>query len=76
MNFKVYFKNSTFYYFDDPIKLEDFDLDSILIDKKLHENNLIYDVSYKTLIYSKPWYIRFNQIYRLIRIYDGTRYLT
>ena len=50
MNFKVYFKNSTFYYFDDPIKLEDFDLDSILIDKKLHENNLIYDVSYKTLI--------------------------
>ena len=26
------------YYFDDKIKLEDFDLDNILIDKKSHKN--------------------------------------
>ena len=27
------FKNSTFYYFDDIIKIEDFDFDNILIDE-------------------------------------------
>ena len=30
---KVRFKNRTCYYFDDIIKLEDFDLDNILIDE-------------------------------------------
>ena len=61
-------------YFDDIIKLEDFNLDNILIDKKSHENILIYDISYKTLINSKPPHIRFNKIDGFIRIYDGTRY--
>ena len=37
---------------------------------------MIYDVSYKTLIGSKPSHNRFNKIERFIRIYDGTRYLT
>ena len=37
---------------------------------------MIYDISYKTLIGSKPLDIRFNKIDRLIGIYDGTRYLT
>ena len=32
-------------YFDDVIKLEDFVLDNILIDKKSHENILIYEIS-------------------------------
>ena len=32
------------------IKLEDFDLDNILIDEKPLTNILIYDISYKTLI--------------------------
>ena len=36
------------------IKLENFDLDHILTDEKPHENILIYDISYKTLIDSKP----------------------
>ena len=31
---KIYIRNRTCYYFDDIIKLEDFDLDNILIDKK------------------------------------------
>ena len=33
---KVPIKNCTCYYFNDMIKLEDFDLDNILIDEKLH----------------------------------------
>ena len=47
-----------------------------LIDEKPHENILIYDISYKTLIGAKPLHIRFNKIDGFIRIYDGTRYLT
>ena len=45
---KVRIKNRTCYYFDDFIKLEDFDHDNILIDEGSHEN--IYEISYKTLI--------------------------
>ena len=39
--------NRTGFYFDDIIKLEDFDIDNILIDEKLHKNILIYDISHK-----------------------------
>ena len=46
---KVRIKNRACYYFDDITKLEDFDLDNILIDEKSYENNLIYGISYKTL---------------------------
>ena len=73
---KVRIKNCTFYYFDDIIKLEDFSLDNILIDEKSHENIMIYDVAYKTLIGSKPLRIRFDKMDRIIRIYDGATYLT
>ena len=41
---KVLIKNRTCYYFDDIIKLEDFDPDNILIDEKSHKNILIYDI--------------------------------
>ena len=58
------------------IKLVDFGLDNILINEKLHKNILIYNVSYKTLIGSKPLWIRFDKIDGIIRIYDRTRYLT
>ena len=34
---KVRIKNRTCYYFDDLIKLEDFDLDNLLIDEKSHK---------------------------------------
>ena len=63
-------------YFDDIIKLEDFDLSNILTDQKSHKNILIYEISYKTLIGPKPWRIRFNKIDGFIRIYDATIYLT
>ena len=64
------------YYSEDIIKLEDFDLNNFLVDKTSHENILIYDISYKTLIGSKPLQIRFDEIDGNIRTYDGTRYLT
>ena len=33
------------YYFNNIIKLKDFDIDNILIDEKPHENILFYDIS-------------------------------
>ena len=57
-------------------KSEDFHLDNILKDKKSNENVLIYNISYETLIDSKPLQIRFDKRHGLIRIYDETRYLT
>ena len=47
MNLKKSIKIRTCYYFDDIIKLEDFDLHNIFIDEKSHENILIYDLHYK-----------------------------
>ena len=47
-------KNRTCYYFDDIIRIEDFDLDNILLDEKPYENILVYDISYKSLIGKKP----------------------
>ena len=37
---------------------------------------MIYDIAYKNLIDPKPLRIRFFKIDRIIRICDGTRYLT
>ena len=68
-------KNRTCYYFDDIIKIEDFDLNNILIDKKSYGNILVYNISYKSLIDYKPLRIRFSKIDGFIRVYDGTRYL-
>ena len=34
-------KNRTCYYFDDLIRIEDFNLDNILIDEKSYEYNLV-----------------------------------
>ena len=45
MNLKKFLiKNHTFYFFDDITKLEDFDIDNVLINEKLHEIILIYDI--------------------------------
>ena len=72
---EIHTKNRTCYYFDYIIKIEDFDLNNILIDEKSYENILIYNILYKSLIDSKPLHIRFNKIDGSIRGYDGTRYL-
>ena len=73
---KVRIKNLTCCYFNDIIKLEDFDFNNILIDEKSHENILNCDISYKTFIVPKLLRIRFDKIDGFIRNYDGTRYLT
>ena len=72
---KIPIKNPTCYYFDNIIKLEDFDVDNISIDEKAHEIILIYDILYKNIIGLKPFRIRFDEIDGFIRIYDGTRCL-
>ena len=72
---EVDIKNRARFYFDDINKIEDFDLDNILIDKKSYRNILFYNISYKSLIDYKPLRIRFDKIAGFIRVYDGTRYL-
>ena len=51
-----------------------FDNDNTLIDEKLFENSLVYNISFKTLIRSKPLRIRFDKIDGFVRAYDGARY--
>ena len=67
-------KSCMCYYFHDIIKIEDFDLDNVLIDEKSYENILIYNILYKSLIDSKPLRIGFEKIDGFIRVYDGSRY--
>ena len=45
-------KNRTCYYFEVIIKIEDFDLDNILIYEKSYENISVYNILYKSLINS------------------------
>ena len=46
-------KNRRCYYFDDIIKVEDFNLDIILIYEKSFESILVCNISYKTFIDAK-----------------------
>ena len=62
-------QNVTCYYFDDIIKLEDFNLANILIYEKSYKNILVYDISYKTLIGAKPLRIRFDKVDGFIIVY-------
>ena len=62
--------NCMSYYLDDIIKIEDFDLDNIIIDGKSCENIeniLLYNISYKSLIDSKPFHIGYNKTEGFIR---------
>ena len=51
---QINIKNCACYYFDDILKIEDFDIDNILIDEKSYKNILVYNISYKSLIDSEP----------------------
>ena len=68
-------KNSTYYHFDDLIKINDFDSDNVQLDQKLCHKKLVHNILYKTLIGAKPLHIRFDKVYGFIRVYDGTIYL-
>ena len=63
---EINIENRKRYYFDDLIKIEDFNLGNILIDEKTYKNILVYNISHKTLIDAKPLRIRFNKIIRFI----------
>ena len=65
---EIHIKNCTCYYFDDIIKIEDFDFDNIIIDEKLYKKLLVYDTSYKTLFGSEPVHIRFDEVRGFIRV--------
>ena len=65
-------------YFDDIIKIEEFNLaifSNILIDEGSFKNILVYIISYETLIGTKSIHFRFDKVDGFIRVYDGTRYL-
>ena len=49
-------------FFEDIIKIEGFDFDNILLDKELHVSILIYGISYKVLIGTKPLHIRLDKV--------------
>ena len=82
---EINIKNHTCYYFDDIIKIKEFDLNNILIDKKSYKSILFYNISYKSLIDFQPLHIRFKKIDVFIRasfrsekddsIYNRIRYL-
>ena len=58
---KVCIKNCMCCYFD-------FDFSNILLDEKLYENSLIYEVFYKTLICAKPLRTMFHKVKFLLEI--------
>ena len=62
-------------FFEDIIKIEGFDFDNILLDKELHVSILIYGISYKVLIGTKPLHIRLDKVDWLNIVYDATGYL-
>ena len=72
---EINIKNSACYYFDDIIKLGDFDLYNISIDEKLYENILVYNISYKILVGDKSLRITFHKIDGFITVHYGRRYL-
>ena len=57
------------------MKVEDINVDNILLDKKLYKNILVYNISYKTFMDAKPLRIRFDKVDGVIKIYDGIRHL-
>ena len=64
-------KNRTCYYFDDIMKIEELDFENILISERSFKNVLVYNISYETLIGTKPL-CSFNKVDGYIRVYDGT----
>ena len=63
---EIYIKNRTCYYFDDIINGIDINFRDILLDKKLYENILVYDILYETLTGLKPVHIRFDELMDLL----------
>ena len=46
-----------------------------VLDGKSYENILVFNILYKKILEAKPLRIRFAKVDRLIKIYNGIRYL-
>ena len=57
------------------MKDRDIDTGNILLKEKIYKNILIYYISCRIFMCSKPLRIWFNKIDRFIKIYNGIRYL-
>ena len=71
-------KNRTCYYFDNIMRVIDINFSNILWNEKsykTYERILIYDITYKIFMGSKPLRVRFDEIDGFIKIHDGIRYL-
>ena len=55
-------KSCKYYYFNDIIKIEEFDLE------KSYENKLVYNISYKTLTGAKQLHIKFSKVDEFVRV--------
>ena len=58
-------------FFSDIIVGTKINFSNILLDKKLHENISVYNISYKTSTGPKPSRIRFDKIDGFITSFDG-----
>ena len=54
-------KTRTCYYFDDIMTVGSINFSDILLDKKSHENTLIFDISYKTWVQNHCIFSRKNR---------------
>ena len=60
-------KNLTCYYFNDIIKDRDI-YSAVLLDEKIYQNILVYNILYKTSAGPKPLCIRIDKIVGFIRV--------
>ena len=66
----VNIKNRTYYFFNDIIDIENFDLNNIKIDEKSYKNILIYYIRYVTIKkYIKIYSV--NPLYLIFRYVNG-----
>ena len=75
-------KNRTYYFFNDIINIEHFDLNNIKIDEKPYKNVVIYYIGYVTIKkYLKihcvnPLYFIFRYLNGYLKEINGNKYLT
>ena len=55
--------------------VEDINVDNIWLDENSYENIFVYNIRYKKIMDAKPLPIRSDKVDRIIKIYDGIRYL-
>ena len=67
---EINIKNRTYYFFDEVIIIEDFDLNWLKIDKKYHKNIDIYCIGY--IIMKESDYVKINSVNPLYLIIGET----